>query len=487
MFDTCCERLHHAATHHEGREDTIHRGGAGRRRFRWLATEVVLGSLLLALSATPAGAQSVLHVPADFPTIQAAINAAVDGDTVLVAQGTYAENVSFLGKNVTLASETGPNATTLDANSGTAVQMGPGGVLNGFTITNAAAFFGAGVAVTGAGSVIRGNIFERNVAFVGGVGSGIGGNNASPTIELNVFRNNTCDDQYIAGVVVFVNSSSPIIQNNVFADNPCRAINMTLPSDAAPVVVNNTIVGNLVGIRVDGRVPSLGQIYRNNIVVGNGAGLAVDFGNPPTWDHNLVFGNGANYSGLADQTGLSGNISADPLFVDSVAKDFHLQSASPAVDAGLNLLAPLVDIDGDPRPLDGDGDGLATVDMGVDEVRPVTRVAIDIKPGSSANPINLSSRGVIPVAILTSDSFDATAVDPGTICFGDDDNPSQRDCTEAQGRGHTTDVNGDGRPDLLLHYEVGATGIDSGDTTACLTGKTFAGVSIEGCDSIKTL
>jgi uncharacterized delta-60 repeat protein len=116
----------------------------------------------------------------------------------------------------------------------------------------------------------------------------------------------------------------------------------------------------------------------------------------------------------------------------------------------------------------------------------VTKVTIDIKPGSAINPINLSANGVIPVAILTTDSFDATTVDPGTVCFGDSDHPNERDCTAASGS-HITDVNGDGRPDLMLQYEVAQTGIDPGDTSACLTGKTFGGVSVEGCDLITTL
>jgi uncharacterized delta-60 repeat protein len=113
-------------------------------------------------------------------------------------------------------------------------------------------------------------------------------------------------------------------------------------------------------------------------------------------------------------------------------------------------------------------------------------VSIDIKPGSSTNPINLSSKGV-PVAILTSDSFDATTVDPTTVCFGDDDNPVQRNCTEAHHRAHIEDVNGDGRPDALLHYEISRTGIDQGDRSACLTGTTFTGADIAGCDAIETL
>lgn len=113
----------------------------------------------------------------------------------------------------------------------------------------------------------------------------------------------------------------------------------------------------------------------------------------------------------------------------------------------------------------------------------VTTVTIDIKPGSTDNPINLSSRGAIPVAILSADGFDATTVEASTVCFGDDNNPSQRDCTAAHG-GHTEDVNADGRPDLVLQFETQETGIDPGDTTACLTGKTLAGIDIQGCDTI---
>lgn len=62
----------------------------------------------------------------------------------------------------------------------------------------------------------------------------------------------------------------------------------------------------------------------------------------------------------------------------------------------------------------------------------------------------------------------------------------ERDCTEAHGKGHLSDVDKDGDLDLLLHYETAQTGIDPGDTQACLTGDTFGGASITGCDSIKT-
>src|SRR5262249_27544474 len=119
-------------------------------------------------------------------------------------------------------------------------------------------------------------------------------------------------------------------------------------------------------------------------------------------------------------------------------------------------------------------------------VTSVTTVVVDIKPGSSRNLITLCSHGVIPVAILTTDTFDATTVDPSTVCFGDANNPERRDCTEVHGTGHIVDVNGDGRPDLLLHYETNQTGIEPGDTQACLNGETFDGAEVEGCDAITT-
>jgi uncharacterized delta-60 repeat protein len=116
-----------------------------------------------------------------------------------------------------------------------------------------------------------------------------------------------------------------------------------------------------------------------------------------------------------------------------------------------------------------------------------TTVTVDVRPWSLVNPIKVGSAGVVPVAVLSTAGFDATKVDPRTVCFGDADDAAQRDCTEESGAGHVQDVNEDGRRDLLLRYEVNETGIDPGDSTACLGGSTFSGTTIEGCDSIRTL
>lgn len=111
-------------------------------------------------------------------------------------------------------------------------------------------------------------------------------------------------------------------------------------------------------------------------------------------------------------------------------------------------------------------------------------VTIDIKPGSDPNAINLKSRGVIPVAILTTDTFDATTVDHLSAEFG------PAGATEAHGRGHVEDVDGDMDWDLVLHFKTQVTGIACGEDEASLTGQaTIDGmpITITGMDAIKTV
>ncbi len=104
------------------------------------------------------------------------------------------------------------------------------------------------------------------------------------------------------------------------------------------------------------------------------------------------------------------------------------------------------------------------------------KVSIDIKPGSFSNPVNLKSKGNVPVALLSDSTFDVTAVDLKTVVFAR---------ASALPIGQTPqDVNGDGLPDIVFHFCTEDLKLCTSDMKACLSGKTFDGNDFEGCDTI---
>jgi hypothetical protein len=136
--------------------------------------------------------------------------------------------------------------------------------------------------------------------------------------------------------------------------------------------------------------------------------------------------------------------------------------------------------DANPLSITTDGDKVIKAVF----VKTVVEVSIDIKPGTNPNHVNLGSHGVLPVAILSSDSFDATQVNPETVKLAGAE-------VAVRGKGnkylaHEEDVNGDGLLDLVLQVET--ENLDPPDTFqdgfVTLTGSTLGGEEFEGKDEI---
>ena len=395
-------------------------------RLRALSTA---GCALLAigiLAAVPASAANVLNVPGSYPTIQAAIDASANGDTVMVAPGTYFENIDFKGKLITVQSAQGPSVTTIDGgnlapvvNFSTAETTAA--VLQGFTLqhgnaTGAFSYEGAGVHISGASPTVEGNVVIANTSCANGVGISVAF--ASPVIRDNNISGNTkqpgCSGQNGGGIYVRGAASAQIIHNSITNNTTDYGGGVSLFAAGTPTLLNNTISGNgaeyagggiyavnqsdaniLQNLITGNRSPvsgaglyisppsgTRGALLVNNTIAGNFGGdsgvflggfdAQVQLSNnivaaatsvptvlcdttysttPPVFDHNDLFNSAgpATQGSCSQVIGTSGNISADPKFAS--AGDFHLQSSSPAIDAG-NSSAPLLpstDLDGKPR------------------------------------------------------------------------------------------------------------------------------------------
>jgi parallel beta-helix repeat protein len=321
------------------------------------------------------------------------------------------------------------NRTILDGNAGGSVVTATGvgyrlSAIDGFTIRNGAASdYGGGVYCSWSSPTISNNTISANMAgyYGGGVycawcspaisNNTISGNRAesyggggggiecwycSPTISSNTISDNTADhgggiDCYHSSSPMISNNtisgnsttydgggincsySSPAISNNTISANSASKAGGIFCSDSSPTISNNTLSANSAsdggGIYFQG---SSSPTVCNNIVAFNSSGLHNYGGAPVVLRNNCVYNpDGYNYSRLSPGTG---DISADPMFVDRPGGDYHLRVVSPCINAGWN------DAPGLPS-IDTDGEGricLGTVDIGADEFWPA---ALNIADG----------------------------------------------------------------------------------------------------------
>lgn len=200
---------------------------------------------------------AVIHVPADYATIQEAIDAAAANDEVVVAPGTYEENIDFLGKAICVRSSDGPEVTVIDAGNpavpalASAVRFvtneGRQSILDGFTLTkgtgteyeiypNTFWFLGGGCFCLESTPVIRNNILIDNEAET--AGGGIACIKASPLIENNYITQNVCSS---AGIYCR-DTCNPTIEGNTIIRNEGSGIRVY--SNCNPVIENNVITEN---------------------------------------------------------------------------------------------------------------------------------------------------------------------------------------------------------------------------------------------------
>ncbi|NQT19752.1 MAG: right-handed parallel beta-helix repeat-containing protein [Planctomycetes bacterium] len=219
-----------------------------------------------------------------FDTIQAAIDAACDGDTVIVRDGTYTgagnRDLDFGGRAITVRSENGPENCTIDAQGNSSEPHrgfyfhsgeGEDSVVDGFTITGGYSVEGGGIRCDDSSPTITNNTITANTAQRSSGGAIYCSDNSSPAITNNTIANNTSDG---GGGICCYDTSSPTITN-------C-------------------------------------------ILWGNGDDL---------------HGCSATYSCIQDGDAGEGNISSDPLFADPGNGDYHLKSEFGRWHPGLGLFA----------------------------------------------------------------------------------------------------------------------------------------------------
>lgn len=310
---------------------------------------------------------NLIHIPDDYSTIQNGIEAADDGDTVLVDSGTYIENINFKGKNIVVASHyclnndlksiqstiiDGSNPSHPDTASVVLCISGEDTttVLQGFTITGGrgtkwpdahiGGFYreGGGILMEAASPVIKNNLIINNEAInKTGVKSAGGGaircDGGEPRIINNIIMSNT--GLYGAGIVL--NYTGAIIKNNVISHNTGgqdyggSGIWMYQNGPGPKIIENNTIVENAstgsgsYGGRAGGiLVWSTSVTIRNSIVWGNtqSQGAQIE-----------PIGGTVNCSYCNVEGGWSGegNMDKNPVFADT---DYYLTDISPCIDAG---------------------------------------------------------------------------------------------------------------------------------------------------------
>jgi len=289
--------------------------------------------LLVLLSVTGVSVAATIHVPANQPTIQAGINAAKNGDRVVVARGTYFENINFAGKAITVVASGGRTVTIIDGgHAGRVVTFDSGegreSVLEGFTVQNGnASLEGGGIYIFNASPTIKLNTVTNNVAC--GSGAGIAVEFSSALVQNNVISSNSesgCTGGLGGGLYVGGAGSALVTGNTIQKNSATFGGGMALFATTTPTLENNVIHGNVATDQtsqggglwiVDSSEALLVQnlIYNNTATQGAGAYVSVSGDTPgPTFINNTIVGTASSLQSSA----LYASISQQGLFYNNL-------------------------------------------------------------------------------------------------------------------------------------------------------------------------
>ena len=213
-----------------------------------MSPKICLRLIGLAILGTSAFAQTTRVVPSQYPTIQSAIVAAVNGDTVLVQPGVYAENVDFLNREIVVRSTAGAASTTIDGSQTGTVVVIMGGqtnatVLEGFTLSNGFGSTTAGQSPAAPGGLLclLASPTIRDCVITGNQG---GGGSSTPTLAST--NNTAVYGNGGAGGMAII-EGAPILERTRIIGNSggpgAAAVCPTVPLSNIPTIVRGGIGG----------------------------------------------------------------------------------------------------------------------------------------------------------------------------------------------------------------------------------------------------
>lgn len=254
--------------------------------------------LMAALISYGSAAAGIIEVPGECGTIQEALDSAQSGDTILVAPGTYVENIIWPDvADLRLVSEQGPDQTIIDGDSsGTVITLlspvvDTSTVISGFTIRNGAADQGGGIRCSVSSPLITGNIIEDCFALNDGGGLYCAGSRV--VIDGNTIRYNNAGNPLLQGAKDFTSGGGicltggggiAVISDNIITGNHSVDYGGGITCTRNALITGNQIIDNQSGWFGGGiyHLNASGTILHENLISGNtslwGAGITLQGG-----------------------------------------------------------------------------------------------------------------------------------------------------------------------------------------------------------------